>query len=226
MSQQQCSSKGKNKIQNNVKKLSNIQQKDKDSHFHQQQLPLESESSNTSRLHSKHSRKNSSKHKQQHRQQLCSHAYITQPANLLFYLASAHIPGCQYQTYLGYSQNFGNFANVLDACLFSPAITPFESFSNQNNVTNTTAYEVKCTSLLNVFTFQVTPEKVISKHANQQHLALLYFTLVIGFSRRTMITQSLLASLFKMQLSLMKLDPPMITMEAQTMITFTSLNIA
>jgi len=34
MSWQQCSSKGKNKIQSDMKKLSNIQQKGKDSHFH------------------------------------------------------------------------------------------------------------------------------------------------------------------------------------------------
>ena len=51
MSWQQYLSKGKNKIQSDMKKLSNIQQKDKDSHLH---LPLEGKGSNTSRLHSKH----------------------------------------------------------------------------------------------------------------------------------------------------------------------------
>jgi len=44
-----------------MKKLSNIQQKDKDPHFHQQQLLPEGEGSNTGRLRGKCSRKNRNK---------------------------------------------------------------------------------------------------------------------------------------------------------------------
>jgi len=103
----------------------NIQQKGKDPHFQRQQLPPQGEGPNTSRPHGKRSGKNHGKRKQKHGQHLCPHVHSAQLADPPSYPAPAHMPGCQCQMCLGYSQHFANFANLLDVPSFSPATAPY-----------------------------------------------------------------------------------------------------